>query len=91
VRDVSGRGLGLFLPCRVEPGAGVRIEIDDGFVLGEAIYCRAEPDGFFIGVELDQVLVGLTELSRRLSSFDREPDTEPRALANGRPSPAPLL
>jgi hypothetical protein len=73
VRNASGRGLGLFVPCRVDPGAAIRIEIDDAVVLGEAIYCRGEPDGFFIGVELDQVLVGLTELDRHLSAFDPEP------------------
>jgi hypothetical protein len=72
VRNASGRGLGLFVPCRVDPGAAIRIEIDDSIVLGEAIYCRSEPEGYFIGVELDQVLVGLTELGRRLSAFDPE-------------------
>jgi len=54
---------------RVEPGAALQIEIDDAVVLGEAIYCRPEPDGFFLGVELDQVLVGLTELGRNLAAF----------------------
>jgi hypothetical protein len=70
VRNASGRGLGLFVPCRIDPGAAIRIETDDAVVLGEAIYCRSEPDGYFIGVELDQLLVGLTELSRHLSAFD---------------------
>ncbi|HLH20481.1 MAG TPA: PilZ domain-containing protein [Bryobacteraceae bacterium] len=73
VRDASGRGLGLVVPRPVEPGAALRIEIDDALVLGEAIYCRDEQREHFIGVELDQVLVGLTELSRRLSAFDRQP------------------
>ena len=72
VRNASGRGLGLLVPCRVEPGAAIRIEIDDAIVLGEVIYCRPEGDGHFIGIELDQVLVGLTELGRRLSAFDPE-------------------
>ena len=44
-------------------GAPLRIEFDDSIVLGEAIYCRDDRDGHFIGVELDQVLVGLTELA----------------------------
>ncbi len=72
VRNASGRGLGLVVPRPVEPGAAIRIEIDDSLVLGEAIYCRDEESGHFIGVELDQVLVGLTELGRRLSAFDHE-------------------
>lgn len=70
MRNASGRGLGLFAPDRIDPGAPIRIEVDDALVLAEAIYCRPEPGGFFIGVELDQVLVGLTELGRRLSAFE---------------------
>lgn len=69
VRNASGRGLGIVTASRVEPGAALRIEIDDGVVLGEAIYCRDDRDGHFIGVELDQMLVGLTELGRHLAAM----------------------
>src|SRR5690348_4724171 len=69
VKNASGRGLGLVMAQAVPPGAAIRIEIDDSIVLGEAIYCRRERDGHFIGIELDQVLVGLTELGRNLASF----------------------
>jgi PilZ domain len=72
VRNASGRGLGLIVPEPVAPGAPIKIEIEDALVLGEAIYCRAETDAHFIGVELDQMLVGLTELGRMLSAFDPE-------------------
>jgi hypothetical protein len=77
VRNASGRGMGLVLPDRVESGAAIRIEIEDAVVLGEAIYCRKDGEGYFIGVELDQVLVGLTELGRRLSAFDPEVQMAP--------------
>lgn len=69
VKNTSGRGLGLMTATPVPPGAAVRIELEGAVVLGEAIYCRGERDGHFIGVELDQVLVGLTELGRNLSAF----------------------
>jgi hypothetical protein len=69
VKNSSGRGLGLMTARPVPPGAAVRIEIDDAAVLGEAIYCRRDREGHFIGVELDQVLVGLTELGRNLAAF----------------------
>jgi hypothetical protein len=72
VRNASGRGLGLVTPIPVPPGAAIRIEMDDGMVLGETIYCRSDRDGHFIGVELDQVLVGLTELSRNLAALSAE-------------------
>src|SRR5438270_9906732 len=69
VRNASGRGLGLIAPLPVSPGAAIRIDLDDSIVLGEAVYCRSELDGHFIGIELDQMLVGLTELGRKLSGF----------------------
>ena len=72
VKNASGRGLGLVAGAPVDPGAAVRIELEDAVVLGEAIYCRRESDGHFIGVELDQVLVGLTELGRNLAAFTSE-------------------
>jgi hypothetical protein len=72
VRNTSGRGLGLFSTDPVVPGAAIRIEIDDSIVLGEAVYCRSEQTGYFICIELDQVLVGLTELARNLAAFAPE-------------------
>ena len=72
VTNASGRGLGLVTPAPITPGAAIRIEMEDAFVLGEAIYCRDDQAGHFIGVELDQVLVGLTELGRNLAAFAPE-------------------
>jgi hypothetical protein len=68
--------MGVVTAARVEPGAALQIEIDDARVLGEAIYCRTEHDGYFIGVELDQVLVGLTELGRNLAAFGQNVPVE---------------
>ena len=69
VKNTSGRGLGLVTSAAIPPGAAIRIELDDSIVLGESIYCHAEGDSHFIGVELDQVLVGLTELGKKLEAF----------------------
>jgi hypothetical protein len=72
VTNASGRGLGLVTPIPVAPGSAIRIEMDDSMMLGEAIYCRSDRDGYFLGVELDQILVGLTELSRNLAALSAE-------------------
>jgi hypothetical protein len=69
VKNASGRGLGLITGVAVPPGSAIRIQLEDAMVLGEAIYCRHEREGHFVGVELDQVLVGLTELGRKLAAF----------------------
>jgi hypothetical protein len=75
VKNASGRGLGLVTREPIPAGAAIRIEIEDVLVLGEAIYCRSDENGHFVGVELDQVLVGLTELGRRLEAL-MNPDLE---------------
>src|SRR4051794_33686010 len=76
VKNASGRGLGVVTREPVQPGAAIRIDLEDSMVLGEAIYCRSDRDGHFIGIELDQMLVGLTELGRTLSGFAAEIDAE---------------
>jgi hypothetical protein len=77
-KNASGRGLGLVTATPVPAGAPVRIDIENAIVLGEAIYCRDDREGHFIGVELDQVLVGLTELARNLAAFAPELAVEVR-------------
>lgn len=69
VKNASGRGLALEMPGPVAPGAAIKIQFDDAVVLGEAVYCRRSPDACLVGVELDQVLCGLTELGRKLQEF----------------------
>jgi hypothetical protein len=76
VKDASGRGLGISATAPIPPGAAIRIEIEDAVVLGEAIYCRNDQGSYFVGVELDQVLVGLTELGRRLSAWMEPAETK---------------
>src|SRR5208337_4302471 len=69
VRNASSRGLAISLPNPIAPCTALQIEFEDGFVLGEAVYCRGESDGYLVGVELDQVLCGLSALGRKLQEF----------------------
>jgi PilZ domain len=75
VKNASGRGLGLVTPAPIPAGSAVRLEMEDTVVLGEAIYCRDDQGLHYVGVELDQVLVGLTELGKRLAAL-MQPGTE---------------
>ena len=79
IKNVSGRGLGLVVKEAISPGAALQIEIEDEIVLGEVIYCRPEPEGYFLGVELDQVLSGLAELAARLEEFSERATAVPQA------------
>ena len=69
VKNASGRGLGLISPESVPSGAAVKIEIGDSIFLGEAMYCRVMEDGYYLGVELTEVLSGLAALSRMAQEF----------------------
>lgn len=69
VINASGRGLAIALPHPIPPGTAIKIEIDDSLVLGEAVYCRATGNSHLVGVELDQVLCGLSQLARKLEEF----------------------
>ncbi len=69
VTNASGRGLRLIASSPVSPGTAVKIEKEGSLILGEAVYCRQEPEFCVIGVELNQVLAGLAELGRRLQEY----------------------
>ena len=69
VRNASSRGLAIAIANPIAPCTALKIGFEDGFVLGEAVYCRREPDSYLVGVELDQVLCGLRALGRKLQEF----------------------
>lgn len=72
IRNASGRGLAIEIPSAVPPGTALKIELEDSIVLGEAVYCQGGHGPYLLGVELDQVLCGLTELGKRLQEFATE-------------------
>lgn len=69
VTNASGRGVGLVAPQEIPPGTAIKIEMDDALILGEAVYCKNQGPSWLIGVELNQVLTGLSELGRRLQEY----------------------
>ncbi|MDR3698008.1 MAG: hypothetical protein P4L56_00150 [Candidatus Sulfopaludibacter sp.] len=77
VRNASGTGLGLFVKTEIGSGTVLRIELEDAIVLGEAMYCRAMESGYFVGVQLEQVLRGLGELHRCFREFREEEKEDP--------------
>ena len=88
ITNASSRGLALSVPAAIAPGTALKIEWDDAMVLGEAVFCRGGGEDYMVGVELDQMLCGLTQLSRRLSEFvdaaaSAQPSYPPGALGNG--------
>lgn len=70
VKDASARGLGLATEAPVRPGEAVKLEIGDAIFLGEAVYCRDDDEGAFVGVKLNQVLTGLAALHKMVQEFE---------------------
>lgn len=62
--DQSGRGLQILLAQPLEAGAAVKIEMEDALLLAEVCFINAVPAGFVAGLRIDQMLSGLTDLSR---------------------------
>jgi hypothetical protein len=69
VKNASARGLGLEMPSPVGIGAAVKIDLPDTVLLGEAMYCRGQNGCYFVGIELEQALFGLHELSLAFRAF----------------------
>ena len=78
VKNASSRGLGIEMAGPVSPGAAVEIELEDGILLGTVVHCGGEAGCYLVGVELEQILTGLAELSGRLSEF--VPDSSGREV-----------
>ena len=71
VKNASRRGLAIELATPIPPSTALKFELEDAFVLGEAVYCRRQHDScWLVGVELDQVLCGLSALGRKLQEFN---------------------
>jgi hypothetical protein len=77
IRNFSGRGIGLEVGQAIGTGTALKIEAQNSLLLGEAIYCRAEGEQFYVGVELEHALHGLAELGEMLRGFTEELSTSP--------------
>jgi len=87
VKNSSGRGLGLETTFPVAVGSPLRIDLPDAVLLGEAMYCRAQHGQYFVGVELEQALYGLSGLARAFQAFAEESPPLERTDFAGRTRP----
>lgn len=68
VADVSRAGLCILLDDTIPVGTPLRLQAADSILYGFIVYATAEGSTFRIGIELQQVLVGGTDLSRLLEN-----------------------
>ena len=77
VRNGSGGGIALEMPAPVAPGAALQILFEDTLLLGEAIHCSPQDDGFLVGVLLDSKLSQLSRLGQMLEAFAEGSESVP--------------
>jgi hypothetical protein len=80
--DVAQLGICVLLPEAPAIGNLVRIDFPDGTIHGQIVHVTPDERGYRVGVNVFQVLVGRSDLSRlveRLQTFAEPP-------ANGAPS-----
>jgi PilZ domain len=70
IRNISGKGIGLELAQAVAPGTTLKVQVPDALLLGEVIYCRRDESSYYVGVELEHSLTGLSELSRMIEAYN---------------------
>ena len=82
VLDTSGRGMRVELPLAPQPGAALRIDIDQQILFGEVCYCQPSRTGrFAVGLQIEQSLRNLGDLSRLVKALREETSQNERISA----------
>jgi hypothetical protein len=68
VENMSKAGLCVLLAEEIAEGTPLRMEVADSIVYGFVTYARFGNEGFRTGIELQQVLIGVSKLARILES-----------------------
>ncbi len=78
VTDASNSGLSIVVPLALAPEDLVQLEMADSVLYAHVIHSTQEDAEFRVGVEVEQVLLGKTELANLLKKtlLDAIPDTK---------------
>ncbi len=80
VSDISEYGICVALPFGITPGTAVRLTMTDSVMFGFVAYSGPEGPLFRTGIEIEQVLIGGSDLSRLLRAALREALPKTRGL-----------
>lgn len=69
VDNISKTGVCIMLSLQLTPGELVKLEIADSLLFGHVVFCNPEPPQFRIGIEVERVLLGGTDLSEILQDL----------------------
>lgn len=66
ITDISEGGVRIQLEQYIAPGALIRLDLVDSMFWGHVVHARAEPGGYSMGIEVEKVLMGGSDISRLL-------------------------
>jgi hypothetical protein len=85
ILDVSPNGLRIGTTASIPKGSFLKIQFDDATILSEVRYCQKQKSGYAIGVFVEEILIGTSELARLVSSLlGHEPGQTSRESARVR-------
>ena len=74
ILDVSHRGLRVGLPDAAPIGSFLRLEFDGSVIFGEVRYCEQQSSWHSIGLFVEKILIGESELGRLVAELLNQPD-----------------
>jgi hypothetical protein len=84
VTDISASGVRVALDHPLAPGDVIRLDIVDSLFWGHVVHANADGPGFTVGVEIERVLLGGSDLSRLLRGLlEQSSPGVPRVPASG--------
>jgi hypothetical protein len=83
--DISNSGVAVSAPLELAPGAAVQLEIADSVMFGFIVHCAPQNGEFRMGIEVQRVLLGGSDLSRLLQSVLQDVVFEESEAAGVRP------
>ncbi len=87
LKNLSGRGLSVLTDCAIPLGTPVRLDVNDSVMLGEICYCASTSEGLICGIQLEQALHSVADLTRLVARLMME-DTGSRPASRDRRSRA---
>jgi hypothetical protein len=72
ILDVSESGMAVLLRLQLASGDMVQIDIADCELFGHVIYVREENGAYRTGIDVEQVLLGRSDLTRLVQALSRE-------------------
>lgn len=66
ITDISASGMGMIVPFELSPSDILQLDVDDSRLFGFVVHAKPEGSGYRVGIELQRVLIGGTDLSRLL-------------------------